>query len=87
LGVGFGGKKAKRKAKKKSVFYIAVKGFQSLRDGYAALDGGRIVVLKAGNESSGIFDFGLVLYMFTFSFHVEVLKSICTIIRGYEFIT
>ena len=51
--------------------HIAVKGFKSLRDGCAALDGGRIVALKAGIDSLEIFDFELALYMFTFSLRVE----------------
>ncbi len=77
----------RKKQSDKCIFDLPSRAFGRWSDGYAALDGGRIVVLKVGNGSSGILDFGFALYMFTFSFLVEGLKSIWTRIRVYEFIT
>jgi hypothetical protein len=55
------------------VYYpLAFKGFQSLRDGCAALDGGRIVVLKAGNHCVKLFLLGLALNLFKSSFCAKV---------------
>jgi len=49
VGFGFGGQTQSEKQRVYS--QIAVKGFQSLRDGCAALDGSRIVALKAAIDS------------------------------------
>jgi hypothetical protein len=67
-----GGNKEKRKAKTKVYSPFAFKGFQSLRDGYAALDGGRIVVPIAGNHNAKIFVLGLALNMFKSSLCAKV---------------
>jgi len=69
---GFCGQKQSEKQRQKVYSHIAVKGFQSLRDGCAALDGGRIVALKVRIQRVEIFDFGLAFYMFTFGLGAEV---------------
>ncbi len=74
MSFGFGGKKQSEKQRQKVYSHIAVKGFQSLRDGCAALDSGRIVALKAGIHCLEIFYLGLAFYMFTFLLSVYVLK-------------
>jgi len=51
---------------------LAVKGFQSLRDGCAALDGGRIVVPKAGDHCVQVFLLRLALNLFKSSLYAKV---------------
>ena len=63
-------KNAKLKAKVYST--LAVKGFQSLRDGCAALDGGRIVVPKTGNHCVQVFLLRLALNLFKSSLYAKV---------------